>query len=301
MAKVSRRGGFSDRNSIKPANVDIQLKDFDKRTRIQIQNMISRLYSAVYDHDLYYGRVYIQDFIKYVLETVYSEPIDTRKVYDDDPIIKMINSTILNDDYDDVLTLVEALIQYWDRYLRENGGYYSYSEYSKLYNNINIFEAANIVLEKEYVGYRFVNGILVPISDKNEIETIQETLLSEYQPVYDHISKANQLLADRDHPDFENSIKESISAVEAVCEIFTGAKGSDATLGKMLKKLEDNGVVIHSALKSAFNTLYGYTSDASGIRHARNIGGSSSTFEEAKFMLVACCAFINYLTALSAD
>lgn len=87
MAKVSRRGGFSDRNSIKPVNVDIQLKDFDKRTRIQIQNMISRLYSAVYDHDLYYGRVYIQDFIKYVLETVYSEPIDTRKVYIDDPII----------------------------------------------------------------------------------------------------------------------------------------------------------------------------------------------------------------------
>ena len=141
----------------------------------------------------------------------------------------------------------------------------------------------------------------MPISDKHEIKTIREALSTEYQPVYDHISKANQLLADREHPDFENSIKESVSAVEAVCEIFTGAKGSDATLGKMLKKLEDNGVVIHSALKSAFNTLYGYTSDANGIRHAGDIGGPSSTFEEAKFMLVACCAFINYLTALSAD
>lgn len=301
MAKVSKRGGFSDRNSIKPINADIQLKDFDKRTRIQLQNMISRFYSAVFGHDLYYGRTYIQEFIKYVLETVYSEPIDTRKDYNDDPIIKLINSTILNDDYDDVLTLIEALIQYWDRYLRENGGYYSYSEYCKSYNNISIFEAANTILEKEYIGYRFVNGIIVPISDRYEIETIQEALNTEYQPVYDHISKANQMLADREHPDFENSIKESISAVEAVCEIFTGAKGNDATLGKMLKKLEDNGIVIHSALKSAFNTLYGYTSDANGIRHAGDIGGPSSTFEEAKFMLVACCAFINYLTALNAD
>lgn len=301
MAKVSRRGGFSDRNSIKPVNVEIQLKDFDKRTRIQLQNMISRLYSAVYGHDLYYGRAHIQEYIKFILGTVYSETIDTRKVYDDDPIIKMINNTILNDDYDDVLTLIEALIQYWDRYLRENGGYYSYSEYSKSYNNKDIFEVANICLEREYVGYRFVDGIIVPISDKHEIKTIREALSTEYQPVYDHISKANQLLADREHPDFENSIKESVSAVEAVCEIFTGAKGSDATLGKMLKKLEDNGVVIHSALKSAFNTLYGYTSDANGIRHAGDIGGPSSTFEEAKFMLVACCAFINYLTALSAD
>ena len=69
----------------------------------------------------------------------------------------------------------------------------------------------------------------------------------------------------------------------------------------MLKKLEDKGIEIHKGLKSAFNKLYGYTSDANGIRHAGDIGGSSSTFEEAKFMLVTCCAFINYLTALNAD
>ena len=43
MAKVSKRGGFSDRNAIKPENTEIQLKDFDKHTRIQLQNMISEL------------------------------------------------------------------------------------------------------------------------------------------------------------------------------------------------------------------------------------------------------------------
>lgn len=71
MAKVSKRGGFSDRNSIKPENVEIQLKNFDKRTRIQLQNMISNFYSAVYNQDLYYGRSYIQEFIRYVLGTIY--------------------------------------------------------------------------------------------------------------------------------------------------------------------------------------------------------------------------------------
>ena len=298
--KVSMRGGFSDRNAIKPENTSIQLKDFDKRTRIQLQNMVSTHYAVIFGYRSY-GDSDVQEFLKYVIGTVYSQPIDARKNYDDDKTIQQIGNTILNDSYDDVLTLIEAMIQYWDGYLKKRIGYEYYDVYSKTYNSESIFESANKCFEKEYVGYRFVDGIIVPISDKHEIETIQEALSTEYQPVYDRISKANQLLADRDHPDFENSIKESISAVEAVCEIFTGAKGSDATLGKMLKKLEDNGVVIHSALKSAFNTLYGYTSDASGIRHARNIGGSSSTFEEAKFMLVACCAFINYLTALSAD
>lgn len=301
MAKVSRRGGFSDRNSIKPVNVEIQLKDFDKRTRIQLQNMISHFYSTVYEMDLYYGRPPIQDCLKFVLGTIYSEPVDTRKTYDDDPIVKMVNNTILNEDYDDVLTLIESLIQYWDSYLKKTKGYQYYDEYDECYRSTSLYEVANMYFEREYVGYRFVDEIIVPISDKFEVETIQNALNNRYKPVSDHISKANQLLADRDRPDFENTIKESISAVEAVCEILTGAKGNDATLGKMLKKLEDNGVVIHSALKSAFNTLYGYTSDANGIRHAGDIGGPSSTFEEAKFMLVACCAFINYLTALSAD
>lgn len=42
-----------------------------------------------------------------------------------------------------------------------------------------------------------------------------------------------------------------------------------------MKKIEENGIEIHSGLKSAFNTLYGYTSDANGIRHAENIGGKA--------------------------
>lgn len=298
--KVSMRGGFSDRNAIKPENTEIQLKEFDKRTRIQLQNMISTQYADIWGS---YSSSYsdIQDFIKYVLGTVYSQPIDARQMYDVDMIINQISNTILKDSYDDVLTLIEALIRYWDIYLKESIGYRYYDVYSKTYNSESLFEEANRCFEKEFVGYRFVDEILLPISDSNEVKAIEETLNNKYKTIYDHISKAVHLLADRDHPDYENSIKESISAVEAVCKIITGAKGNDATLGKMLKKLEDNGVVIHNALKAAFNNLYGYTSDAKGIRHTGDIGGSSSTFEEAKFMLVTCSAFINYLMALIAD
>ena len=54
MAKVSKRGGFSDRNKIKPENTEIQLKEFDKRTRVQLQNMISQFYKEIYG-DEYYG------------------------------------------------------------------------------------------------------------------------------------------------------------------------------------------------------------------------------------------------------
>ncbi len=47
-------------------------------------------------------------------------------------------------------------------------------------------------------------------------------------------------------------------------------------------------------LSRAFRQLYGYTSDANGIRHAL-LDESNLDFEDAKFMLVSCSAFINYL------
>ena len=48
MAKVSRRGGFSDRNEIKPENTEIQLKDFDKRTRVSITKYAKSAYIKRY-------------------------------------------------------------------------------------------------------------------------------------------------------------------------------------------------------------------------------------------------------------
>lgn len=298
--KVRKRGGFSDRNGIKPENCEIQLKEFDDKTRIKLQNMINKMYNQVYKNSSYY-EIPNQEFYRFVLDNVYAEPIDVGTVYYKDTIFNIINGTIINDDYDDVLTLIEAVIQYWDSYLKKTYDYQYYDNASKKYRSQSLFDKANKVFETEYIGYRFVDGIIVPISDSYEIGAINEALNSKYDSVYGHITKANKNLADREKPDYENSIKESISAVEAMCEIITGMKGRDATLGNMLKHLEDKGIVIHSGLKAAFSTLYGYTSDANGIRHAGEIGGPQSTFEEAKFMLVACCAFINYLTSLYSD
>jgi len=99
------------------------------------------------------------------------------------------------------------------------------------------------------------------------------------------------LLADRKSPDYRNSIKESILAVESLCQLITG--NTKVTLGQALKDIE-NKVIIHSALKKSFSNLYGYTNDADGIRHAL-LDESNLNFEDAKFMLVSCSAFINYL------
>ena len=298
MAKVSVRGGFSDRNNIKAENKEIQVKNFDERTRVQLKNMMSQLYNWVYDGHITYTRKEIQKFLQYVMGGIYCQPVDIRTIYNDDDIFKMINQTLFYGDYDDVLTLIEAIVQYWDLFLRRTKGYHYYDDYCDEYKNTSIFEVVNSCFKREYIGYRFIDGLINSISDDIELETINQAMVNKYQSVYEHLSKANKFISDRISPDYANSIKESISAVEAMCQIITNAKGRDATLGNMLNKLEDSGIKIHGGLKDAFKKLYGYTSDANGIRHAGNIGGPSATFEEAKFMLVTCCAFINYLKVL---
>ena len=299
MVKVNRRGGFSDRQGIKTENIEIQLKELDSRTRIQIFNLLSKQYHFHYE-GYYYSTDFVQKFFRFVTSEVFCQKVDARNVIDDDVFFDEINQVIMNNSYDDVLTLVEAVGEYWEDMLKDRNSDGMYG-YPFIKNDYSIFQQFNDLFKQEYVGYRFIDGLISPISNEIEVDTIKETLDCEYSAVTLHISKAHSLLANREHPDYENSIKESISSVEAMCEIVTGVRGKEATLGNMLKKLEQKGVVIHSALKSAFNILYGYTSDANGIRHAGDIGGKASTFEEAKFMLISCCAFINYLKGIMAD
>lgn len=155
--------------------------------------------------------------------------------------------------------------------------------------------ACNRHLEEEHSAYRFVGGLITPITSNEELAEIgsaQAVSGDKFDPAARHIQSAIKLISDKQNPDFRNSIKESISAVEAACCIIAGDK--KATLGQALSKLEGTGTSIHPALKQAFDKLYGYASDAGGIRH-KLLEDSNLGFDDAKFMLVTCSAFINYL------
>jgi len=291
--KVVRRGGFSERNKIKMLNNEIQMLEFDERSRIQMNNLINRLYVKIFPYDSL-NEDKKQGFLFFVLEEIYSQPVDRRKFIDEDYVLKIISDTIMNDEYDDVLTLIESVIQYFDKQMKtfNPGIFYFDLDFSSVY------DAANECFKNEFIGYRFIGDKISPISNEYEVKEISDAIINDYESVREHIVKANKYLADREKPDYENSIKESICAVEAMCSIITGSKGREASLGNMLKELEKKGIVIHKALQSAFSNLYGYSSDANGIRHAGDLGGPNSTFEDAKFMLVTCSAFINYLMGI---
>lgn len=152
----------------------------------------------------------------------------------------------------------------------------------------------NRMLERENAAYRYVGSQLVAISDENEITTIETALEQNGNAVTSHFQSALSLLADRKSPDYRNSIKESISAVESLCGSLAGnniKKFSDALTE--LEKISS----FHPALKRAFLQLYGYTSDSGGIRHALTEESEHPSYADAKFMLVTCSAFCNFLRA----
>jgi hypothetical protein len=151
----------------------------------------------------------------------------------------------------------------------------------------------NGILKEEMSGYRFVSGHIVEITSEQEIKTIEQALglADSLKPVREHLSQSLTLLSDRKTPDYRNSIKESISAVESLSKIISNQ--NKAALGPALNAVEKK-TKLHSVLKEAFQKLYGYTSDAQGIRHAL-MDEPTLDVEDAKFMLVSCSAFVNYL------
>lgn len=170
---------------------------------------------------------------------------------------------------------------------------YDFIEFVVIYyaHNRKLSETINSVLEREISGYRLIGHRFVPVTSQPEVESIEEALRSPFGGSAKHINQALIYLSSKPSPDYRNSIKESISAVESACKEIAGQK--KATLGSALKTLASSNY-IHPALASAFEKLYAYTSDEGGIRHAI-LDESKISADDAKFFLIICSAFINYL------
>lgn len=156
--------------------------------------------------------------------------------------------------------------------------------------------SCNNIFEREFSGYRFINNQISPITNNNEIGEIENAIdqagsFTALQGANIHLKSALGKLSDRNAPDYRNSIKESISAIESVAKAISGNKKD--SLAGAIDKIKGK-IKIHPALERGFKQLYGYTSDSDGIRHALMDEGTCD-FEDAKYMLVSCSAFINYL------
>jgi hypothetical protein len=277
---------FSRRHGHKARKVEFQLQSMDGELRTAIWNVLcltfwpDRERGEWIRNDTTLGNLLRSLWIFY-----FRQPIDE---YDnvwhfwEDYLKRFIYSCEWHEVYD----LLEFVLDHWpDNYELQD----------------KFIPIINGALQLELSGYRIVGRQITPITDETELAAIGQALevADRISPVTIQLGDALRKLSDRHDPDYRGSIKESISAVETLCRLI--ADEPKLELGKALGALERAGnVTIHGALRGAFSKLYGWTSDDQGIRHAL-MEEPNLTFEDAKFMLVACSAFINYLLAKAAQ
>jgi hypothetical protein len=142
-------------------------------------------------------------------------------------------------------------------------------------------------------AYRVVDKkVICPIGSETEqaviVQAFADLATSQFGGARSHLSKAaSQLTAGA----YADSVRESIHSVESVCVTLDPTAD---VLSKALAKLEQK-IAIHPAMKKGFASLYAYTSDEGGIRHALLEDAAKVDEADALFMLGACAAFVSYL------
>jgi hypothetical protein len=276
---------FSQRKGLKPLKNVFQADSMDEDLRNGLWNALALFYWKEVKGNIYYALGQSDPEMFQLLRAMwlnyFKTPIDTLPdawagAYD------VIREHFFSRPWNEVYDFIEFVA----------------TNYPNDYRNSKFRVYCNHVLEREVPAYRFVGNEVAQLTAQEEIAEVEEAMQAAdvMRPVAVHISAALELFANRKSPDYRNSIKESISAVEAVCKILTG--NNKAELGDALKQIKAK-IRLHPALEKGFLSMYGYTSDAQGIRHAL-MDEATLDSEDAKFMLVSCSAFVNYLRSKAA-
>jgi hypothetical protein len=155
-------------------------------------------------------------------------------------------------------------------------------------------KSLNTIFEEEKVGYRMVDGMIVSITDPVELEALEQALQSPIDVAKDHIKKAALHCFNREKPDYTNSIKEAITAVEAAMRNKTKEHDFEKALNKLSPQM-------HSMFTDSIRKLYKYTNQRdTGVRHALMDDDPTHPIgeKEARYFLVTCSAFVNYVALL---
>jgi hypothetical protein len=266
---------FSQRQGFAPVRTQLQVDSMDEPLRNWIWDIVKALCLKVEYSRGFSGKTILP--FMYPWWCVYLKKTEDTMLLEEKAAIASIRKYSFAAEWHEVYDIVE----HFGRQFRHKVEFDKYTE------------KINKALKGESAGFRYVGGKITPITSTSDIAALETALQLKVSSVQTHLNHALTLFSNRTKPDYRNSMKESISAVEALCKIIT--KDKNATLETALKTIGDK-VAIHPTLKDAFRKLFAYSGDAEGIRHAMKDEPTLDT-EDALFMLVSCSTFISYLTA----
>lgn len=287
---------FSERNGLWSVSDVLQIEEINRVTRDDLYNILY-LYLELDDY-----RGWDEDLCSDIWIHCWHAPIDAfpNNTYD---FAAKLKHHIKQGVWMHVYDLIEYVVSHSrQKYFSEG----MHSSFCATYNPewTTAQTMLTVVLNRKFqddnVGYRIINNCVTPIANEYEIQTIEQALHSpeKYSGVRTHISKAVELISKKEAHDYANVITQSIASVESAVAVYTGKKRG--RVKDALKLLEDRGL-LHPALSEGWNSIYGFTSDAEGLRHSTISGEVKADIALAKYMLVSCSSFANYLIELDSQ
>lgn len=162
-------------------------------------------------------------------------------------------------------------------------------------------ELQRLFLE-EGLAFEFIEGLVqrrgrkhtIDISTKAQVVLGDPRLVSARR----HYDKALRFFRHPSTPDYENTVKEAVCAVEAAGKaLFPSAKAK--TLGDLVKwLLTTNDVSVPKALVKTIEGIYAYRSGGDGVGHGGAEGGLA-TVAVAEYVLAVCASLVIFLVDLS--
>ncbi|MGC0834195.1 AbiJ-NTD4 domain-containing protein [Pantoea agglomerans] len=187
--------------------------------------------------------------------------------------VEAVAEKIIHVDNDDSLT--------WGKQKNES---FSFSAYRQRVNEI--FSDYNVDWKMNETGQL---ELPLPPFLEEKVKSTEERLADQFAPARMHFRKA-RAFALGSHRDAENSIKESISAIESVCKTFYPEA---STLGDALKMMKKDGS-ISPMLITVIEKFYAYANAEPAVRHGSNKDSAVLEYD-AELALHFAAAFIRTL------
>lgn len=200
---------FSQRMGFNPTRSLVQRENLDEETRVALWNLLV-IFREILEHRVY--QQYKNDgYLEGVLLAMWTNTLkEPRDEYPGDAKVwQRLKSGVLEFTWFDALDLVESFAKDVERLQPDSESYQFWEGFT---------EAANDRFEHYMVGYRFIGTEITPVDSSAESEAVEDALdaTASLKGARHSLTRAVDLLANRQNPDYPNSMKESISAI-AVC------------------------------------------------------------------------------------
>ena len=158
-------------------------------------------------------------------------------------------------------------------------------------------------LDTHNIGCQLVDGKFVPALSREEAEEVGRALTVPFPKARTHMEKAVSHFRNRERPDYANTVKEAISAVESLVKEWTGKKDVRSGLRQLARdeilrrdpQASGEGSGKRGSLVAALENVWGFATKTS--RHGLKSGESEPDSAEAGLILAVCASFVNYMTA----